>query len=200
MRFIFLGECVVITKIFNRITNTPIYKGVKKNIRRFEQGALDLLPDATFNKPATVKLIGDIGRDISSAENRLILGVSALMTQPFIDAKNKNVDEETRKVSVCRTIAKIIAGTFTGYFIRKGCIKAIKAWSKIPAPGIPKYKTLFTPKGARSTNTEAFKQYQNAMGTVAALVVMLFSNFLIDAPLTKFLTNLLVKNSGGEKQ
>ena len=189
----------MINKIFNRLTNTPLYRGVQKNVRRFEQSALDLLPDATFNKPKTVQLIGDIGRDISSAENRLILGVTALMTQPFIDAKNKNVDEKTRKVYVCRTIAKILAGTFTGYFIRKGCIKAIKAWSKIPAQGVPKYKTLFTPKGARSTDTEAFKQYQNAMGTVIALVVMLFSNFLIDAPLTKWLTNIFVDQSGGDK-
>ena len=45
------------------------------------------------------------------------------MSQPFIDASNKNVDEKTRKVSVARTIAKIIAGTLTGYFVRKGCIK-----------------------------------------------------------------------------
>ena len=79
----------MINKIFNRLTNTPLYRGVQKNVRRFEQSALDLLPDATFNKPKTVQLIGDIGRDISSAENRLILGVTALMTQPFIDAKNK---------------------------------------------------------------------------------------------------------------
>ena len=122
------------------------------------------------------------------------------MTQPFIDAKNKNVDEETRRVSVCRTIAKIIAGTLTGYAIRKGAIKAIRAWSQLPAPGVSRYRTLFTPKGARSTNTEAYKQYQNAMGTVVALVVMMFTNFIIDAPLTKFLTNLMVKNSGGDKK
>lgn len=189
----------MISKVFSRLTNSNFYKGVQKNVRRFEQSALDLLPDATFNKNKTVGLIGDIGRDISSAENRLILGVSALMSQPFIDAKNKDVDEKTRKVSVCRTIAKIVAGTLTGYAIRKGCISAIKNWSQLPAKGIPRYKSLFTPRGARSTNSEAFKQYQNAMGTVVALVVMLFTNFAIDAPLTKFLTNLLVKQTGGDK-
>ena len=197
--FIGLGECVVISKVFSRLTNSNFYKGVQKNVRRFEQGALDLLPDATFNKKKTIGLIGDIGRDISSAENRLILGVSALMSQPFIDAKNKDVDEKTRKVSVCRTIAKIVAGTLTGYLIRKGCISAIKNWSQLPGKGVPRYKSLFTPKGARSTNSEAFKQYQNAMGTVVALVVMLFTNFGIDAPFTKFLTNLLVKKTGGDK-
>ena len=191
---------MIIKNLVNTFRNTSLYKGVQKQAHRFEQGALDLLPDATFNKPKTVKMISDIGHDISSAENRLILGVTALMTQPFIDAKNKNVDEETRRVSVCRTIAKIIAGTLTGYAIRKGAIKAIRAWSQLPAPGVSRYRTLFTPKGARSTNTEAFKQYQNAMGTVVALVVMMFTNFIIDAPLTKFLTNLMVKNSGGDKK
>lgn len=189
----------MIRKVFSKFTNTNLYKGVQKNVRQFEQSTLDLLPDATFNKPKTISLIGDIGRDISSAENRLILGVSALMTQPFIDARNKDVDEETRKVSVCRTIAKIVAGTLTGYAIRKGCISIIKSCSKLPGKDVPKYKTLFTPKGARSTNTEAFKQYQNAMGTVAALVVMMVTNFVIDAPLTKWLTNLLVKKTGGEQ-
>lgn len=186
-------------KIINRFTNTSLYKGAQKKMRNFQQGALDLLPDATFNAKKTVDLISRIGRDISPAENRLILGVSALMTQPFIDARNKDVDEETRKVSVCRTIAKIIAGTATGFLIRKGCIKAIKAFSQIPGKGVPAYKTIFTPKGTLSTDTEAFKQYQNAMGTVAALLVMLVTNFVIDAPLTKLLTNLFIKKAGGEK-
>ena len=186
-------------RIFNRLANTSLYKGAQKNARRVRQSALNLLPDATFNNRGTVGLIGNIGRDISSAENRLILGVTALMTQPFIDARNKDVDETTRKVSVCRTIAKIIAGTLTGYAIRKGCIKTIKNLSQLPGKNVSKYKSLFTPKGARSTNTEAFKQYQNAMGTVTALLVMMITNFLIDAQLTKFLTNFFVKNAGGDK-
>lgn len=121
------------------------------------------------------------------------------MTQPFIDANNKSVDEKTRKVSVARTIAKILAGTLTGYFIRKGCIKGIKALSQIPGPNVPKYKSLFTPKGITDNTTDAFKQYRNAMGTVVALLVMMVTNFAIDAPLTKFLTNALVKKQEDKK-
>ena len=117
----------------------------------------------------------------------------------FIDYNNKDVDEKTRKVSVARTIAKIIAGTLTGFAIRYGCIKGIKALSQIPAKGVPKWKTIFTPKGIKDNTTEAFAQYRNAMGTVVALVIMMFTNFLIDAPLTKFLTNFFVKKQGGEK-
>ena len=105
--FIDLGECVVISKVFNRLTSSSFYKGVQKNVRRFEQGAMDLLPDATFNKNKTIGLIGDIGRDISSAENRLILGVSALMSQPFIDAKNKDVDEKRNSPEFRYLVVKV---------------------------------------------------------------------------------------------
>ena len=156
-------------------------------------------------KDTYVKNIKEIGQKISSAEQRLILGATAIAIQPAIDANNKSVDKQTRKVSVARTIAKIVTGTFTGYFIRKGCIKAIQKWSQIPTNNLPKYKSMFFPKATDlkiDVNSDAFKQYQNAAGTIAALAVMVVSNFAIDAPLTKILTNWLVdktKNSGGEK-
>ena len=57
---------------------------------------------------------------------------------------------------------------------------------------------MFTPKDVKDNTTDAFLQYRNAVGTVVALVVMMFTNFIIDAPLTKFLTNALVKK-GEEK-
>jgi len=170
--------------IINKING--VYEKVGQNI-------INSCPAIEVANPKTQKLLKDAGEKISSAEQRLILGVSALTTQPFIDNRNKRVDEETRKVSVARTIAKIIAGTLTGYFIRKGCIKGIKALSQIPKDGVAWYKTIFTPKGIADNTTDAFAQYRNAMGTIVALVVMMFTNFLIDAPLTKFLTNLLVK-------
>lgn len=172
---------------------------VVNSYRSVQQSLLNMLPNAEYSGPKSIKNIKKIGENISSAEQRLILGASALMSQPFIDANNKNVDEETRKVSVCRTIAKIIAGTATGFLIRKGCINAIKAFSKAPGKGIPKYKTIFTPKNIKDINSDSYMQYRNAMGTVVALVVMMITNFVIDAPLTKFLTNLLVKNQEDKK-
>lgn len=158
-----------------------------------QQRVLNMFPEKVCSKEKTTRVIKKIGEEVSSAENRLILGVTALMSQPFIDGHNKNVDEKTRKVSVARTIAKIIAGTTTGYLIRKGCIKGIKAFSQIPGPNVPKYKTIFTPKNIKNNMTDAFAQYRNAIGTIVALVVMMFTNFLIDAPLTRFLTNKFIK-------
>ena len=92
-----------------------------------------MIPNKVISSEKWQKRIEWVNKEISTPENRLILGVTALMSQPFIDAHNKSVDEDTRKVSVCRTLAKIIAGTLTGYFIRKGCIKAIDKWSKLPS-------------------------------------------------------------------
>lgn len=177
------------------ITNTKFYRYISKGMSNLQQGIINSIPQTTYTSDKSVSRIGKIGREISSAEQRLILGASALMSQPFIDAHNRNVDEETRKVSVARTVAKIIAGTFTGYFIRKGCIKAISSWSKLPAKGVPKYKSLFVPTAKDlkiNVNSDAFKQYQNAFGTIAALLVMMVTNFAIDLPLTKFLTNIFV--------
>lgn len=184
---------MAISGITDFITNSTIYKGASTAAREIKQGALDLIPEAVYSDKKMVNGIKKTGEKISSAEQRLILGASALMSQPFIDANNKRVDEKTRKVSVARTIAKIIAGTFTGYFIRKGCIKGIKALSQVEGKNVSKWKSIFTPKNIKDNTTDAFLQYRNAMGTVVALVVMMFTNFLIDAPLTKFLTNALVK-------
>jgi len=158
-----------------------------------QQRVLNLFPEKVYSNKKTCKVIKKIGEEVSSAENRLILGVTALMSQPFIDGHNRNVDEKTRKVSVARTVAKIIAGTTTGFLIRKGCIKSIKAFSQIPGPNVPRYKTIFTPKNIKNNQNDAFSQYRNAMGTVIALIVMMFTNFLIDAPLTKYLTNKFIQ-------
>ena len=161
-------------------------------------GSRENLP--TVSNPKTIRAIDWIGKKLSSAENRLILGASALLSQPFIDASNKEVDSETRRYSICRTVAKIIAGTLTGYYIRKGCIKGIKALSEMPRANVKKYKTLFTPSNAKDNTSDPFLQYRNAMGTVVALVVMMFTNFLIDAPLTKFLTNTFIKHDEEDKK
>ena len=171
---------------------------------RMAQAALDLCGgksrSITVNGEKAIRNIEWIGQHISSPENRLILGVSALMSQPFIDGSNKNVDEKTRKYSVARTLAKIIVGTTTGVIIRRGCIKAIDAFTTLPEKITPdmKYKWLrqcLLPK-IENINPEQLTQYKNTLGTLLGLGVMLFTNFLIDAPCTKWLTNKFSKKMG----
>lgn len=135
------------------------------------------------------------GETISSAEVRLILGFTALLSQPFIDFHNRKQDEETRIVSVCRTVAKIIAGATTGFLIRKGSIKLIQACSKYPVENFPKWRTILTPKDIPVIEADKLKRTQEWIGTYLSLGVMLFTNFLIDAPLTKFLTNVFASQA-----
>ena len=58
----------------------------------------------TLGSNRTIKYVTRIGEVINSPHQRLILGATALATQPFIDLNNKKADKETRAVSVARTI------------------------------------------------------------------------------------------------
>lgn len=173
----------------NRISQisfgTSFTSGIKNTGRKIYNAIPNFKPIAGDNM---IGWIEKFGRKCSSAEQRLILGATAIVMQPAIDAHNKSVDEKTRKVSVARTIGKVIAGTLTGFLIRKGCIKAMDL-------------KMFKPSNAAKVSKDAYDQYKNAMGTIVALVVMSFTNFIIDAPLTKFITNLLIEDdgSGGKK-
>ena len=122
---------------------------------------------------------------IAGPENRLILGVSALASQPFIDFYNKNVDEKTRKYSVCKTIAKIVVGTTVGVIVRSLSIK----YSANLLKSIDISKHL--PNALK--NPESRKLLQYTIGDILGIGVCLFTNFLIDAPLTKLGTNFLAK-------
>jgi len=157
-----------------------------------------VLPEITVSSKKANRTISKLGKIFSSPyNNRLILGLTAILTQPFIDLYNKKVDEDTRKVSAARTVAKIIAGTTTGYLVRYACVKAIDAFTKLPSEITdgtknPRLKTLFTPSNKYLRNLKNLTRYKYAFGNLMALVVMVFTNFLIDAPLTKFLTNFLI--------
>lgn len=170
--------------------------------RKINQGVVNIVPEMTISNEKTLKGLKWVGEKVSSPENRLILGVTALMSQPFIDLNNKKVDEDTRKVSAARTVAKIIAGTTTGVLIRSGCIHAIDAFTKLPTEITPdmkfkKLRTLFTPSAGILKD---LNQYKKSLGTILSLGVMVVTNFLLDAPLTKFLTNKFVDRINSKKE
>lgn len=170
--------------------------------RKINQGIVNIVPEMTISNEKTLKGLKWVGEKVSSPENRLILGVTALMSQPFIDLNNKKVDEDTRKVSAARTVAKIIAGTTTGVLIRSGCIHAIDAFTKLPTEIMPdmkfkKLRTLFTPSAGILKD---LNQYKKSLGTILSLGVMVVTNFLLDAPLTKFLTNKFVDRINSKKE
>lgn len=170
-----------------------------------------------------IRYVTHIGEVVNSPEQRLALGATALAIQPFIDFNNKKADKETRAVSVARTIGKIVAGTLVGVAVRYGSIAAIKRFSGAELKTIDgvtrickkSKKDIFVPLYAkiRSGITEAeftkdYEKYTKALGTFVATIAMIFTNFMIDAPLTKLITKKLTakiekqidkKEAGGVK-
>lgn len=149
------------------------------------------------------------GKKINSPQQRFILGLTAIAIQPVIDYTNKHVDEETREVSAARTMAKIIAGTSVGVAVRWACIKAVNAFSgyELKTEGAKvvqilkkSKKDIFTPalaKIADDVTVDNFKHlYSNHvknLGSILATLVMIGTNFLLDVPLTVYLTNKFTK-------
>ena len=140
------------------------------------------------------KVINFFDKFVSVPENRLIIGVTALASQPFIDLYNQDVDRKTRVFSCARTIAKNFVGMVTGVAIRAGFIKLAQKYSEVEKTDVKSVRKLFTPSEALSSKTHAYTQYRNTIGTLLAVVGMLFTNFLVDAPLTKWMTNALIRH------
>lgn len=160
--------------------------------KRLKQKALDAVPNATFNDSSKRVAKWKKYDEAAShpAKNRLIMGITALATQPTIDYYNHKVDEETREVSRNRTIAKILAGTAVGIAVRGSSFSLVKKMTDIT--GHKKYsKTLLPTHHLKDlvNNPKLLKNYRNALSTSLAILAMCFTNFAIDAPLTVFLTN-----------
>ena len=129
--------------------------------------------------------------NISSAEQRLLVGVTGVVMQPWIDLHNKKVDKETRLYSACKNCAKALVGATTGFAIRKGCIKFVKKL-------LEKGKLLPQDKSGIRHYEPKVKNYGCALGTALAIVVMIGTNFLLDAPLTQILSSKLYKKTLGK--
>ncbi len=143
----------------------------------------DIKNQAAFNKA---------GHTLASPHwNRLAIGCAAILTQPFIDGHNPRVDKDTARASMLRTTGKIIACTSVGFIVRGTCYKLTnKFMHATKAEG----STILTPKAILNeidpmVRENMLKLHKNAFSTVSALAVMLFTNPLVDAPLTTILSN-----------
>lgn len=176
-----------------------------------------------INSGTINNVLDKIGTKLNSPEQRLLQGVVALGIQPFIDFRNKGTDDDTRAVSTARTIGKIIAGTTVGVCVRAGSIAITKNFSKFKINGqeitlakklteqiaaktkIIKFekidkRSIFTPNIADKVidmSIEDFeRKYNNftkTWGTVLGICAMVFTNFLIDVPITKAITKHLTQ-------
>lgn len=136
-----------------------------------------------------------LGHTLASPHwNRLALGIAAISTQPAIDYFNPRVDRDTATSSALRTLAKIIVCTTVGFAVRGGTYKLVEKYAHaFPKEG----STIFTPKEILNeknitTKMEKLKLHKNALSTVSALCVMIFTNIFLDAPLTTIAANKLI--------
>ena len=147
------------------------------------------LPNKDIKNPKTLTKVGQ--KLASPHWNRLALGVAAISTQPFFDLNNKKVDRETAVTSSLRTTAKIIACTTVGFIVR-GTSYAIA--NKLIHASEKEGSTLLTPKRILAEKDPEIRKikvnlHKNTTSTLLAFLVMMFTNFLLDAPLTAYLTN-----------
>lgn len=185
------------------------------NATSFKGGAVYTVGNFVEKKLTTIG-------NFSTPTSRLFLGATALALQPEIDLHNKDVDEKTRRISWARTIAKTVVGTITGIAIRQGCIDAMDWFTRTPkeiaemeAKGkkIPKWAKALIPDKVKidgkyeDFSHESFAKaerllikHRKALGSIVALGVMVFTNFLIDAPLTRILTNKISKWDNEKRQ
>ena len=170
--------------------NPNSWKGITNRIK---QKLFDAVPNATFKD--TSKFWRNVDSRISRpAENRAIMGVTALALQPTIDASNKKVDEKTRKISICRTVSKIVVGMLVGICVRGSAYKLVRNMTNVS--GTSKFsKTLLPKKYIEELAKEPkfLENYRSALSTSSAILAMLVTNFAIDAPLTVKMTNSLKK-------
>lgn len=172
----------------NRVCKSITGMGIRRRL-------FDLIPNMTVNGGSKVNNWGVI---LSRPDvNRGIMGVTALLTQPYIDYHNHKVDQETASVATCRTIAKIIAGTTVGCAVRSACYYLVNACTSA-SPKAPKWKRWLMPnpnveRYIRRRNVDWFKNYKNTLATIIGLSAMLFTNVLLDVPLTTYLSKKLLK-------
>ncbi|MBR6126333.1 hypothetical protein IKQ21_01470 [bacterium] len=183
------------------VPNPP--KGGSNFLRKIGQKILNIFPEKTFKESnGRVEKFKKYDNFISKpAENRIIMGATALLTQPAIDYYNHRVDDETRTVSRNRTIAKILAGTAVGVIVRDLCFRLTDKMTDINGKG--KYAKKLLPQEYLPELTkyaERLKNHKSAVATIIALLAMSVTNIFIDAPLTAYLTNKFNSASGRKKQ
>lgn len=141
--------------------------------------------------------LNDFGNFINRPDvNRGIMGITALLTQPYIDRHNPRVDEQTATTSMFRTIGKIVAGTTVGCAVRSACFYLTNACTSAN-PNASKWKKFLMPtermqRLASSHNMDWFKSYKNLLATALGLTAMLATNVLLDVPFTSYISKKLM--------
>lgn len=141
-------------------------------------------------------------------QQRGVLGAAAILTQPFIDLNNKNVDPETRKYSAVKTAVKICIGTgmgvLTRYLFGTALVKnpqfitqntekltQLVNQGKIKQEVISKIKTIKPfieiPEGKN------IDEFQKGVSLFVGCIGTVISTIFVDKPLTNPIMNTALK-------
>ena len=160
------------------------------------QRLFDLIPNKNIPKTQLRRGLNKAGDILSRPmQNRAIMGLTAIVSQPLIDSHNKRVDKDTARASRNRTIGKIIAGTVVGCLVRGGIYNLVTKTTKLASEAKTPINHLLTPTAVEGLSGKklinAMRNYRSALSTILAMFAMLITNVAIDMPLTTKISNYL---------
>ncbi len=121
---------------------------------------------------------------ISTPQQRMLVGGSALILHPIIDLNNKKVDKRTRETSASRSMSRAIVGTISGIAVRALCNNAGDKLSKSKNP-------TFAIDALKNANSAQLKRYGVVLGSILSLLALSVSNMIFDVPLINKYQNLI---------
>lgn len=165
------------------------------------------------------KFINYSGKKLNAPQQSVIMGVSAVVFQPYINRKNKQLDDNTRDMAVARSIGKNITGNLFDFITRVAAIFTVAKLSNYATNNVkddedlvtelkPKSKLdIFTPNlkeefvpRPKKEFLKDFKSYRLAMGALLATGIAVFVKTTVELPLTKKLTDYFYKKEKIRKQ
>ncbi len=130
------------------------------------------------------KILTRLPEVISTPQQRMIVGGSALILHPIIDLNNKKVDKRTRETSASRSMSRAIVGTVSGIAVRALCNNAGDKLSKSKNPA-------FAIDALKNADSAQLKRYGVVLGSILSLLALSITNFIFDVPLINKYQNLI---------
>ncbi len=121
---------------------------------------------------------------MSTPQQRVIIGSSALILHPIIDLNNTRVDERTRQTSASRSMSRAIVGTVSGIAVRALCNNLGDKLAKSKNP-------TFTIDAIKTADHAQVKRYGVILGSILSFLALAVTNFIFDVPLINKYQNLI---------
>src|SRR5574344_3033366 len=125
---------------------------------------------------------------INGWQNRAIYGASAILSQPFFDYKNPNVDKTTQKYSLVKTLIKIIVGTSVGIASRS----VFQKWGEnLYKKGKFQFKNI-----KNLDEKKACRCVGNTFAIIGAILAMFSVDIIVSNALMSYFNKKAIKKGG----